>query len=76
MRRAELLLFFFEEQKRRISKDYCRDEGPKSVYWAVGLVRGQVGFNGKVPINELWKDIGRKGLVRLFEEKCLIGQVK
>ena len=53
---------------------YCRDERPRSVYWAMRLVReyltvqGQVGFNGKVPNDELWKDTGHKGLVRLFEE--------
>ena len=51
-----------------------------SVYWPVGLiqghlaVRGYVGFNGKVPIGELWKDFGHKGLVRLSEDKYLLGQ--
>ena len=56
------------------------DEGTRRVYWAVGLIRGHlvvrgyVGFNGKVPISKLWKDFGRKGSIRLSEDKCLLGQ--
>ncbi|KAM3699504.1 hypothetical protein ACJW31_05G030600 [Castanea mollissima] len=58
------------------------DEGSRSVYCAVGLVRGhltvrgQVAFNGKVPIDELWKDSSHKGSVRLSKDKCLLGQAE
>ena len=47
---------------------YCRDEGPRKVYWAVSLVRGHLAVRGRldlnkdVQINKLWKDFGHKGL--------------
>ena len=31
---------------------YCRDKGPKSIYWAVGLVRGCLVVQGQINDNE------------------------
>ena len=64
------------------SHTYCRDERPKNVYWAVGLVqehlvvRGQIDVGGEVQISELWKDSGYEGLGRQSKEKCLLGITK
>ena len=30
--------FLFEKQKRRISRGYCRDNRPSSIYWARGPI--------------------------------------
>ena len=30
--------FLFEEQKRKISRGYCRDNRPSSIYWAGGPI--------------------------------------
>ena len=46
----------------------CRDEGPKKVYWAIGLVQGHLVVRGRLDLNEdiqiskWWKDFGHKGL--------------
>ena len=34
--------FLPDEQKRRISRDYCKDERGSSIYWVGSLIRGQV----------------------------------
>ena len=50
--------FLPEEQKRRISRDYCRDDRPSSIYWVRGpvrehlVVRGRVNAVVEVGINE------------------------
>ena len=31
---------------------YCRDEGPRKVYWAVGLVRGHLAVRGWLDLNK------------------------
>ena len=49
---------------------HYRDERPRNVYWAMGLVRGhltirgQVDVSEEVQISELWKDSGHEGLGR------------
>ena len=46
----------------------CRDEGPKKVYWVVGLVQGHLAVRGRLDLNEdiqiskWWKDFGHKSL--------------
>ena len=46
----------------------CRDEGPRKVYWAVGLVQGHLAIRGRLDLNKdiqiskLWKDFSHKGL--------------
>ena len=47
-----------KEQKMRISRDYCRDDRPSSIYWVEGpvrehlVVRGRVNAVVEVGINE------------------------
>ena len=49
-------------------KDYCRDEGPRNVYWVVGFVREHLVIQGWLDLNEdiqmskLWKYFGHQGL--------------
>ena len=57
-----------------IFRQSCRGERPKNAYWAVGFVREQLDVSEDVQISRLWRDFGREGLGRQFEEKCLIGQ--
>ena len=46
----EIPFFFSEEQKRKISMGYCRDDRPSSMYWAGGSIRGQVNIIMEVDI--------------------------
>ena len=77
VRKSKSPFLFSEEQKSGISRGYCRDEGTRYGYWAVGhtrgIVRGQVNTNGGIQINGLWKKFGHKELEMLFEEKYLLG---
>ena len=67
--------FFPEEQKRRISRGYCRDDRPRNVYWVIGpvqrhlAVRGQVNINVEVRANEWRKVFGHEGSRRWSEDK-------
>ena len=40
--------FLSEEQKRRISRGYCRNDRPSSIYWVGGLVRGHLVVRGQI----------------------------
>ena len=42
--------FLPKEQNRRISRGYCRVNGPNSIYWAGDLVRGRLVAQGQVNV--------------------------
>ena len=42
--------FLLEEQKRRISRGYCRDDRPSSICWVGGPVRGRLVVRGWVNV--------------------------
>ena len=58
---------------------YCRDEGPRYRYWAVGcargcqIARGQIDTSEGIQINGSWKKPGHNEQETLSEEKYLIG---
>ena len=57
---------------------YCKDEGPRYRYWAMGYARGhqiaggQVNTNEGILVNGPWKKYGHKELGVLSEEKYLL----
>ena len=73
------ILIFSEEQKRRILRDYYRDDRPKSVCWAADpirkhlVVRGQVNVDIEVRASEWRKVTGHDSSGKWFEDKCLLG---
>ena len=70
---------FSKLQKSGILRGYCKEEGPRYRYWAVGHVRecqiawGQVNTNEGIPVNGPWKKYGHKELEMLSKEKYLLG---